>query len=178
MLEFERLSDSRCSITSLTSQIACVELNSICQFYTYNPDALLCLMFSDCSYFSDQFCQNCVSGEPTCILEIYQWESLIEEKENPRVFPCLTTADPSAVPIVPAEMETGRKAQRSSRPSGLTPFSTCWRKCSSGWMHFWKMTGRVKVVGEELPCQPQLSFSFGGETIPWILGPPPVSPFL
>lgn len=72
MLEFERLSDSRCSITSLTSQIACVELNSICQFYTYNPDALLCLMFSDCSYFSDQFCQNCVSGEPTCILEIYQ----------------------------------------------------------------------------------------------------------
>ena len=46
-------------------------------------------------------------------------------EENATICPCLTTADPSAVLMVPAEMETGLNAQRSSRPSGLTPFSTC-----------------------------------------------------
>ena len=56
-------------LCDLLLKVACVEFGFDCQFYTFNADQLLCLMFSDCSYFSDEFCNDCLSGEPACILE-------------------------------------------------------------------------------------------------------------
>ena len=50
-------------------QTACFQYGSKCVWYTYNNADLLCIMYSECQDFSDAFCEDCISGQPACLLE-------------------------------------------------------------------------------------------------------------
>ena len=76
-------------------QVACIEFGSECQFYTFDADNFICLMFSDCNSFTDEFCSNCLSGEPTCILEDSEPQSTTSTTTTSTTTTSTTTTTPS-----------------------------------------------------------------------------------
>jgi len=60
-------------------------------WYTYDNTNLLCLLFSECQDFSDAFCDDCVSGQPACIIE----EDLMPTTTASPTTTITTTASPT-----------------------------------------------------------------------------------
>ncbi len=43
--------------------------NAACSYYTFNAAEQFCLHYSECPSVSDEFCPECLSGQPACIVD-------------------------------------------------------------------------------------------------------------
>ena len=58
-----------CFVTLILHQADAIAYGDSAMWYTYDKANLLCLLFSECQEFSDALCEDCVSGQPACIIE-------------------------------------------------------------------------------------------------------------
>ena len=53
-----------------------------CDFYSFIPDSLLCLMYATCDDTDSSGCSDCVSGQPGCLVDVGDGDNVTSDSRD------------------------------------------------------------------------------------------------